>query len=135
MTTRAAPASTTSLKPRVRATLRPYSSTPTMLFCVWSYHVVCELEDVGGGLQTRCLDVQRGKVWGGRVPYRARGSPEDCAAGEKGWGRPHRIDPSSTIHQPASGRGPANTDANFGPLPPYASMDVNLILYFSSVMA
>lgn len=47
MTTRAAPASTTSLKPRVRATLRPYSSTPTMLCCVWSYHVVL------GWVQTR----------------------------------------------------------------------------------
>jgi hypothetical protein len=40
MTMRAAPARATSLKPRVRATLRPYSSTPTMLSCVLSRHVM-----------------------------------------------------------------------------------------------
>lgn len=33
MTTRAVPARMTNLKPRVRATLRPYSSTPTMMSC------------------------------------------------------------------------------------------------------
>ena len=69
MTTRAAPARTTSLKPRVRATLRPYSSKPTILSCVLSYHVVLGwvmnwkpwtvvLEHVAWGLQ-------RGKVCGG----------------------------------------------------------------------
>lgn len=102
MTTRAAPASTTSLKPRVRATLRPYSSTPTMLFCVWSYHVVCELEDVGGGLQTRCLDVQRGKVWGGRVPYRARGSRRIARLVKRGGAAP-----IASIRRPPSINHPA----------------------------
>lgn len=134
MTTRAAPARTTSLKPRVRATLRPYSSTPTILTCVLSYHVVLGLLWTGGRgrwswntLLWVCSEVR----FVGAFEFRAAPGSRRIARLVKRGGA--ALPPS--INQ-SIGLGPGSTDANFGSLsPPYASMNMNPILCFLFILS